>query len=592
MTIREEGGDYHLPNRILDITDCGVAADGKTDVTGAINQCLAKAVSEGCHTVFFPPGTYKINGTLGGDSSQPFRNAGINVPSHLTIVLDPECTIKVAPNSSWGYSAFYIGRRENVTITGGRIIGERDEHTYTNVPLRSTHEWGFGICIEGSSNVLIENVEISDFTGDGIIVSPLGLKTNSDYETSEQVTIRRCEIRQSRRNNISITGCNTVTVEECVIEDAGQGNGTAPKFGIDIESYGEGDIDYEEALHITVRNNFFSGNAASSVTNFNGYHVLIEGNHSDNTISYGYGAHTVISGNVFFRSDGGSRTAVAGQGVSQGQDSSNAVISNNLITGFSTGIDVRGKSVLVTHNKISQFENTGISVYQAEDVTVDGNVIENGRSETRRSTGMRATLSENAVFMNNTLNQVTDGISMSAGNITVKQNVLKSFSRGIWVTGGNAVIEGNTLIPNAYQGAAESYAVSVTNDARAVIKGNLFKSYKNYPIFSSTSSGTSVISNRFESSPLIVTVYLNSGTHEVIDNTLTINRTAGSPIGIYLNGTSNSLVSGNTINNLSAASASAIQTNSSASTKIIGNRIIRGVIVKHATDTDSGNIVI
>ncbi|PJN86345.1 hypothetical protein CV739_00845, partial [Bacillus velezensis] len=85
---------------------------------------------------------------------------------------------------------------------------------------------------------------------------------------------------------------------------------------------------------------------------------------------------------------------------------------------------------------------------------------------------------------------------------------------------------------------------------------------------------------------------LNSGTHEVIDNTLTINRTAGSPIGIYLNGASNSLVSGNTINNLSAASASAIQTNSSVSTKIIGNRIIKGVIVKHTTDTESGNIVI
>lgn len=225
-------------------------------------------------------------------------------------------------------------------------------------------------------------------------------------------------------------------------------------------------------------------------------------------------------------------------------------------------------------------------------MTVDGNVIENGRSETRRSTGMRATLSENAVFTNNTLNQVTDGITMSAGSIIVKQNVLKSFSRGIWVTGGNAVIEGNTLLPNAYQGAAESYAVSVTNDAGAVIKGNLFKNYKNYPVFSSTSSGTSVISNRFESSPLIVTVYLNSGTHEVIDNTLTINRTAGSPIGIYLNGASNSLVSGNTINNLSAASASAIQTSSSASTKIIGNRIIKGVIVKHPTDTESGNIVI
>ncbi|MCC9023446.1 right-handed parallel beta-helix repeat-containing protein [Bacillus nakamurai] len=581
-----------MPNRILDVTDCGVAADGKTDVTSTLNQCLAQAVTKGCHTVLFPQGTYCINGTLGGDSNQPFRNAGINVPSNISIVMDPECIIKVTPNSSWGYSAFYIGRKENVTITGGQIIGERDEHSYSNVPLRSTHEWGFGICIEGSSNILVENVKISDFTGDGIIISPLGLRTNHDYVTSENVTIRRCDIRQSRRNNISITGCDTVTVEECVIEDAGTGNGTAPKFGIDIEGYGEGDIDYQEALHITIRNNFFNGNAASSITNFNGYGVLIEGNQADNTISYGYGAQTVITGNVLYRTNGGSRTAIAGQGMSQGQESSNAIISNNLITGFSTGIDVRGKSVLVSHNKINQFDNTGISVYQAADVTVEGNVIENGLSQTRRTTGLRATLSENTVFINNSLNQVMDGISISAGNMTVTNNVLKSFSRGIWVTGGDAVIEGNTLSPNGFEGAAESYSISVTNDAKAVMKGNLFRNYKNYPIFSSTASATSIIGNRFESSPLIVTVYLNSGTHEIIDNTITINRTAGSPIGIYLNGSSHSLISGNTINNLSQASASAIQTSSSANTKIIGNKIIKGVIVKHSTDTETGNIII
>lgn len=569
-----------------------MAADGKTDVTITLNQCLAQAASKGYHTVLFPQGTYCINGTLGGDSNQPFRNAGINVPSNISIIMDPQCIIKVAPNSSWGYSAFYIGRKENVTITGGQIIGERDEHTYRSAPLRSTHEWGFGICIEGSSNILVENVNISNFTGDGIIISPLGLRTNNDYETSEHVTIRRCGIRQSRRNNISITGCNTVTVEECIIEDAGTGNGTAPKFGIDIEGYGEGGIDYEEALHITIRNNLFNGNVASSITNFNGYGVLIEGNQADNTISYGYGAQTVITGNVLYRTNGGSRTAIAGQGVSQGQESSNAIISNNLITGFSTGIDVRGKSVLVSHNKINQFDNTGISVYQATDVTVEGNVIENGLSQTRRTTGLRAVLSENTVFINNSLNQVIDAINISAGNITVKNNVLKSFSRGIWVTGGNADIEGNTLSPNAFEGAAESYSISVTNDAKAVIKGNLFRNYKNYPIFSSTVSATSIIGNRFESSPLIVTVYLNSGTHEIIDNTITMNRTAGIPIGIYLNGTSHSLISGNTINNLSQASASAIQTSSSANTKIIGNKIIKGVIVKHSTDTETGNIVV
>ncbi len=85
-----------------------------------------------------------------------------------------------------------------------------------------------------------------------------------------------------------------VTVEECVIEDAGTGNGTAPKFGIDIEGYGEGDVDYEEPINVSIRNNHFSGNVSSSVTNFNGYGISIEGNHSDNTISYGYGTQTVI----------------------------------------------------------------------------------------------------------------------------------------------------------------------------------------------------------------------------------------------------------------------------------------------------------
>ncbi|RUU70432.1 hypothetical protein EOC06_39070, partial [Mesorhizobium sp. M7A.F.Ca.MR.362.00.0.0] len=87
-----------------------------------------------------------------------------------------------------------------------------------------------------------------------------GLKTNQDYRTSEQIIIRRCEVRRSRRNNISITGCDMVTVEECLIEDAGTGNGTAPKFGIDIEGYGEGDVDYEEPINVSIRNNHFVGN--------------------------------------------------------------------------------------------------------------------------------------------------------------------------------------------------------------------------------------------------------------------------------------------------------------------------------------------
>ncbi|AKL85480.1 right-handed parallel beta-helix repeat-containing protein [Bacillus atrophaeus] len=578
---------------VLDVTDYGVSGDGKTDSTEMINQCLTAASEKGYHTVWFPKGTYMIDGTLGGDSDQAFRNAGIQVPDDLTILMDPECVIKVIPNDSWGYSAFYVGRKKNITISGGQIIGDRDEHTYKNAGLRQTHEWGFGICIEGSLNILVDNVSISDFTGDGIIVSPRGLKTNPDYTTSENVIIQGCEIRRSRRNNISITGGETVTVQDCIIEDAGKGNGIAPKFGIDIEGYGEGDLDYEEALNITIRNNFFNGNVSSSVCNFNGYGVIIEGNQADNIISYGYGTETLILGNIIKSENGIIQSAgIAGLGVSQGKDGSDAVIESNLITGFSTGIDIRGKSVLAANNKIKNFDNTGISVYQASNVLIEGNIIENGISQTRRSTGFRATLSDDTIFANNSITQVIDGINISGGDITVKQNVLKSFSRGIWVTQGSPVIEGNTLVPNAFEGFMESYAVSITNNASAIIKNNTFRSFKNYPIYCATNARTSIIGNHFEQSPLLVTIYINFGTHDIMDNTITVNRTAGTPIAIYLNSSSGSTISGNTIHNLSANTASAIQTNTSTNSRIIANRIIKGTIVRHSTDISIGNIVV
>ncbi|CAL1525181.1 right-handed parallel beta-helix repeat-containing protein [Bacillus sp. PS93] len=580
---------------ILNAADFGVPGDGKTDSTERINQCLSTAVSKGYHTVWFPKGTYLIDATLGGDLNQRFRNAGIIVPGNLEIMMDPECIMKVIPNSSWGYSAFYVGKQENITISGGQIIGERDEHTYASAGIRSTHEWGFGICIEGCSNVVIDDVKISDFTGDGIIVSPRGLKTNQDYRTSEQIIIRRCEVRRSRRNNISITGCDMVTVEECLIEDAGTGNGTAPKFGIDIEGYGEGDVDYEEPINVSIRNNHFVGNVSSSVTNFNGYGILIEGNHSDNTISYGYGTQTVIKGNILRRPEdvaAAPRVGITGLGVSQGKETSDAVIAGNLITGFSTGIDVRGKSVLVTNNKISNFENTGILVYQSSDVKVDGNQIQNGLSETRRSIGLRAVLSDDIAFLNNCLIQVVDGVNVSGGNMIIKDNLLRKFSRGIWIAQGNAVIEGNTLNPDAFEAVPESYSVSVTNNAGAIIKNNTFKEFKNYPIYCSTSAKTSIIGNHLERSPLLVTIYISAGVHEIFDNTISVNRTAGNPIVIYLNGSAGSIISGNTINNLSAGTATAIQTNTSTNSKIIGNRIFKGTINKHSSDTIDGNFIV
>ncbi|KAA6449734.1 hypothetical protein FZC77_20100 [Bacillus swezeyi] len=572
---------------VADVTKFGAVGDGKTDCTAEINECLRWTKSMGYNTVWIPNGTYLIDGTLNGDPGVPFRNAGINVPSNITILMDAEAVIKVRPNRSWGYSAFYIGAKSNIIISGGSIIGDRDEHTYTPSP-RPTHEWGFGICVEGASNVRIENVRIADFTGDGIIISSGG----QDYKPSEHIKVIDCQIRRSRRNNISITGCDFVLVEGCRIEDAGTGNGTEPRFGIDIEGYSEGTTVYEEPVNVTIRNNLLKGNVNSAISNFNGTSVVIEGNNADGTISYGYGIRTIIANNIIKKNPEttGQRTGITGLGVGALEESSDAVIKGNLISGFSTGMDLRGKSVLVSGNKIEAFENIGILAFQASQMFIEGNEIENGMPEKKNSTALSITQSDNIAFSNNSIANVIHAVRSTGADVHIRQNVIKLFSRGIWISQGNAVIEHNFISPASFQIVPESYSISVTNTASAVIQFNTITRFKNFPIYSTTHQQTKIISNVIEDSPLVVTMYLSFGSHEIIGNTITLTRPSGPAIIVYLSQSSGSAILNNTIRSHTANRITAIQTDTSRESLIIGNTIVKGMIHSHQTDTVSGNI--
>ena len=131
-------------------------------------------------------------------------------------------------------------------------------------------------------------------------------------------------------------------------------NGVEPRMGIDIEGYGENAVNMEEPLNIQIRNNIVRGGAASSIYNFNGYGVIIEGNHTDSSISYGFSTETIIANNMIRAVGGGvTKAGITSLGVSLGQTENNVVIIGNMIEGFEKGIDVRGDSVHITGNKIS-----------------------------------------------------------------------------------------------------------------------------------------------------------------------------------------------------------------------------------------------
>ncbi|MBT0952016.1 right-handed parallel beta-helix repeat-containing protein [Bacillus velezensis] len=305
----------------LEVEKYGICSDGSEAVmtTAGFNQALKDASEAGICEIDIPRGDYLIDGVNKDSANKPEERAGIIVPSNMTLNLHPAAVFRVEPNSSFGYTCFYIGEVENVTIKGGKIRGERYQHDFTghgDHVKKETHEWGYGINVHGAKNVVIEGVDIADCTGDCIMVNAQGMLNVpwTTYRPARNITIERCKLDGARRNNISVTGGEDVKIDKNVITNAGINDGCKPMFGIDIEGYGEGNIDYEEPRNVRITNNTFKGNVLQSVCNFSGYEVVISGNYSDNSISYGFGTDTTISNNTLVRTDK-KYTAITSLGV-------------------------------------------------------------------------------------------------------------------------------------------------------------------------------------------------------------------------------------------------------------------------------------
>lgn len=373
---------------VIDPTQWGIV-EGTDPINATINRdnfikAIEYAKSEGYYKITLPKGIYMVNGVCNTTTS-PEIGAGIRVPGNIEIEITPDTILKVAPNDSYGYTLFYVAPNEkNVSFSGGGyLIGERYDHDYSfqgKDGNKKTHEWGYGIYFHGAHDGYVENLKIMDFTGDGIFLGAKGLLnyTGSEYHHCYNIHIEKCFISNNRRNNISVTAAEVVRIKNCIITKAGADDGCAPRFGIDIEGYGEGSIDYEEIRDVLIEGCTFIGNINASVSNFNGYGVRIVNNQADHVINYGSGTDTLISNNTMVRTDG-KNTAIQGDGVSSSQKCNNSLIIGNTIKGFNKGIDARGKGINIIGNIIDEMHESavGIVAYYADNVTISGNKVMN-----------------------------------------------------------------------------------------------------------------------------------------------------------------------------------------------------------------------
>lgn len=145
-----------------------------------------------------------------------YKNGDVCIPIYSNTDLVIDGNLRLIPND---FSKYCIVQAVgyNITIRGeGAVIG--DKHTH----LGELGEWGMGVNFDNAHHVSLKGLTIKDCWGDCIYVGG----------ESTDVKIERCILDHGRRQGVSITSANNVTIRNCNITNIG---GTNPEYAIDIE---------------------------------------------------------------------------------------------------------------------------------------------------------------------------------------------------------------------------------------------------------------------------------------------------------------------------------------------------------------------
>ena len=244
----------------VSVKEFGAKGDGVTNDQDAINAAIKYAYENGIENVVIPytGSPYMIKGYEEGQVDYWENCTGVILKSGITLHIHPKAEIKIIPNARRATTMFNIYNIENVKIIGGRITGDKHSH------LGTEGEWGYGIAISGSDNVIIEDVYIRQMWGDGINLQ----RYRNTYPTeifgevteskpNKDVIVDNVICDDNRRQGMSVEAVIRMTIKESVFKNTG---GTAPQAGIDIEPWSRFD-----AREITIVNTQCYGNTGAGI---------------------------------------------------------------------------------------------------------------------------------------------------------------------------------------------------------------------------------------------------------------------------------------------------------------------------------------
>ncbi|MDR6157744.1 hypothetical protein QF023_001260 [Chryseobacterium sp. SLBN-27] len=200
---------------------------GNTDYTDFIQDALSKNLK-----LVFPNYPMLIS------------DRGINLKSNQDILFQPNSKLILKSSNKPAYKIVSILNASNVNIYFLNIEGDKYKH------LSKDGEWGNGLSIKSSSNIMLYKPMVSKCWGDGIYIG-------QDTTIPQNITINGGFINDNRRNGISVISGTDITLKNITISNT---KGHNPQSGIDIEpNTNKNQLNNIVLDNITTKNNAVHG---------------------------------------------------------------------------------------------------------------------------------------------------------------------------------------------------------------------------------------------------------------------------------------------------------------------------------------------
>lgn len=410
----------------------------------------------------------KVTSTTTNQNWYPSLEA-VNIPSDFNLEMTDNTHLRMFPADKFNRkngAILAVRDAENITIKGGKLYGDKEERVFS--PDDTGIEGSHLLHIHSGRNVIVDGLKFENGSSGSLAIYSLGFSFNPDYKPSQNITIKNCTIKNSRRMGLALTDGRDILIENNTFINTGQPtakvDGGEVGYAINIEPDRfrdtSGEIkERQKVFNVTIRGNTEYGSRVGFLTLTIGQDITVENNIIGTKVVSSLMSGIKIKNNMF-KAVGKAKEGWALFIAGTGETVFDNEVFENSIEGYSLGMVIGSYDAYVHHNTIRNC-NAGIQISKAKKARIYDNVIDvkaNGIQATNTTCDdvefVRNTVSTSGnynVYVANTNHKIED----RNNNIIFQMNTFHNdktliLSNTAGVTFKENVISGGLSINNTY----------------------------------------------------------------------------------------------------------------------------------------------